>query len=109
MVRSGISGWHMHPEGVLGRPDFYFPQAKLAVFVDGCFWHGCPRCYRRPMSRTEYWDAKLQRNLLRDKSVSARLRAGGVSVLRLWEHELANSPDDVMRRVRERLHSRQNK
>jgi DNA mismatch endonuclease (patch repair protein) len=69
------------------RPDVVFPGAKLAVFVDGCFWHCCPRHGTRPGRNSEYWDAKLQRNVDRDRRYDALLREAGWTVIRVWEHE----------------------
>jgi DNA mismatch endonuclease (patch repair protein) len=71
------------------RPDFSFPKLKLAVFVDGCFWHGCKMCYRQPKSRKGFWGAKVLRNLERDRFQSRHLKRIGWRVLRIWEHELA--------------------
>lgn len=83
-----ISGWRREVP-VLGKPDFVFRAAKLAVFVDGCFWHGCPRHGRMPKSRVAFWAAKLARNIERDREVRRGLRKQGWRVLRIWEHELA--------------------
>lgn len=99
----GITGWRRHvalsfevrsslfpvPARKKVRPDFVFRQVRLAVFVDGCFWHGCPEHYRRPGSRQKFWDAKIARNMARDAEVSRALRRSGWRVLRLWEHDLA--------------------
>jgi len=83
-----ITGWRRrHP--LFGSPDFVFPKEHVAIFVDGCFWHGCPKHYRRPKSRQKYWDAKIQRNQERDRQVTRTLRAKGWKVVRLWEHALA--------------------
>jgi len=71
------------------RPDFVFRAEKLAVFVDGCFWHGCPQHFRRPQTRQKFWDAKITRNQARDAAVTKALRRKGWRVLRLWEHELS--------------------
>ena len=71
-----------------GRPDFAFPKAKVAVFTDGCFWHGCPRCYTRPKSNRKFWDTKVIRNRERDREVSRGLRRKGWRVVRIWEHAL---------------------
>jgi DNA mismatch endonuclease (patch repair protein) len=71
------------------RPDFVFPQARLAVFVDGCFWHGCPRHGTRPRSNAKFWRSKIARNQSRDRTVTRVLRKTGWKVLRIWEHELA--------------------
>lgn len=87
MRRAGIHGWRRNYP-LPGRPDFVFPALRLAVFVDGCFWHGCPRCYRRPHSRRAYWDAKAQNNRRRDARVRQTLRRRGWHVMRVWEHEL---------------------
>ena len=70
------------------RPDFVFPRLKLAVFVDGCFWHACPRHCRMPAGNRAFWRAKLSRNQARDRLVTSTLRKAGWRVLRVWEHEL---------------------
>jgi len=67
------------------RPDFVFRAQRVAVFVDGCFWHGCPRHATRPKQNRKFWDAKIARNRARDRKVSRTLRAAGWSVLRIWE------------------------
>lgn len=85
--------WVAHPRDVVGRPDFYFPRLRLAVFVDGCFWHGCPTCDRNlPKTRPEFWRTKLGANRARDARVTRELRATGQHVLRIWEHELRDEP-----------------
>jgi DNA mismatch endonuclease (patch repair protein) len=71
-----------------GRPDFAFRKPKLAIFVDGCFWHGCPRCFRAPQTFKEYWQAKVARNKARDETVGHELRSKGWKVLRVWECQL---------------------
>lgn len=74
-------------EGASAHADIVFPRQRVAVFVDGCFWHGCPEHCRVPTSNREYWTAKIARNRLRDASVSTMLEASGWHVLRIWEHE----------------------
>lgn len=86
--RAGITGWRRHVRGFPGTPDFYFPRERLAVFVDGCFWHACPRCGRIPKSRVEFWSAKIDANRRRDNRNRRALRAQGVATIRIWEHEL---------------------
>jgi DNA mismatch endonuclease (patch repair protein) len=62
LVRAGIRGWTMQTKGIKGKPDFYFPKSKVAVFLDGCFWHGCPKCGHVPSVNRPYWKAKIKRN-----------------------------------------------
>ncbi|MDW8310783.1 MAG: very short patch repair endonuclease [Verrucomicrobiales bacterium] len=115
--RHGITGWRRHrairsPKSGGGkfrvRPDFVFPKGRLAIFVDGCFWHGCPKHappgrWLRKSSMSEepggsrgkpartgkrFWQQKLAANRTRDRAVNRALRAAGWRVLRVWEHEL---------------------
>lgn len=69
------------------RPDLVFTRARVAVFVDGCFWHCCPEHGRRPIEHRSYWDAKLARNRERDRQVNLALQDSGWTVIRIWEHE----------------------
>ncbi len=82
---AGLSGYRLHFRA-LGRPDVSWPGLRVAVFVDGCFWHGCPRHYRTPKTRAGWWDAKIARNQARAAAVDAGLRASGWAVVRYWEH-----------------------
>jgi len=82
-----ITGWRRRYP-LFGSPDFVFPKERVVIFVDGCFWHGCPKHYRRPKSRQKYWDAKIQRNQQRDREVTRTLRAKGWKAVRIWEHAL---------------------
>ncbi len=84
MRENRITGWRRHPS-VFGKPDFVFHREKVAVFVDGCFWHGCPRHATKPADRAEWWAAKLARNGQRDREVTRTLRTAGWRVLRVWE------------------------
>lgn len=88
---AGVAGWKKHSKSVPGRPDFYFPKARLTVFVDGCYWHACPSCCRMPTSNTEYWNAKIDSNRRRDNRIRRQLRADGFHVMRIWEHELKSA------------------
>jgi DNA mismatch endonuclease (patch repair protein) len=83
-----ISGWRRNQK-LIGKPDFVFRRERLALFVDGCFWHCCPKHGRKPGSNSNFWLAKFERNKSRDKKVSLELKKFGWRVLRLWEHELA--------------------
>lgn len=74
LLEHGITGWIKHPSDILGSPDFYFPKQRLALFVDGCFWHACPRCGRIPKSRVDFWVAKIDANRRRDNRTRRSLR-----------------------------------
>ena len=86
----GLTGWR-RGAALSGLPDFVWRPERVALFVDGCFWHGCPRHGHTPRSRVTYWTAKLARNAKRDRKVSRALRASGWTVLRIWECALARS------------------
>lgn len=103
LIRAGIRGWKMHPQDVIGRPDFWFPDARLALFVDGCFWHGCRRCGHYPKSNSSFWRAKLDGNRNRDRRHNAALRRLGITVMRIWEHELKDRGSEVVEAIRVRL------
>jgi DNA mismatch endonuclease (patch repair protein) len=102
LVRGKLSGWRVQARDIAGSPDIIFEQERLTIFLDGCFWHGCARCYRRPKSSQRYWDAKVKRNIARDQRVNARLRRAGWSVMRIKEHSLTNL-DHVVARIQTRL------
>lgn len=102
--RHGVAGWRRHLEIGLRpgktRPDFVFPKPKVAVFVDGCFWHCCPVHGTKPASRTDFWLPKLEQNRRRDRRVSAALRRQGWRVLRVWEHSVRRDVDACVSRIR---------
>jgi DNA mismatch endonuclease (patch repair protein) len=82
-----INGWRRHLP-LIGRPDFSFKKQRLVVFVDGCFWHGCPRCFRLPKQNRVFWRDKIGGNRRRDRSVNGRLRRLGWKVIRIRECQL---------------------
>lgn len=90
MRAEGLRGWRRHLP-IPGRPDFSFQNQKVAVFVDGCFWHGCPRCFRLPKQNRTFWKAKIEGNRKRDLSVNGRLRRLGWKVIRIRECHLKHS------------------
>ena len=85
--RCRISGWR-RGAAVFGKPDFVFREGRVAVFIDGCFWHHCPRHGTIPKTRRKYWKQKLLRNIERAREVNRELRRGGWKVLRIWSCEL---------------------
>lgn len=96
-----ISGWRRH-ESLPGRPDFAFRRERVAIFVDGCFWHRCPRCFRMPSTNIDYWEAKTARNVERDRRTTRELKQGGWVVVRIWEHSL-DRPNVVASRIQKAL------
>jgi DNA mismatch endonuclease (patch repair protein) len=101
-----ITGWRRHQK-LHGNPDFVFPKVKVAIFVDGCFWHGCPRHGRDPATNSDYWIPKLKKNKMRDRQNTFVLRSSGWLVLRIWEHEL-RATKRVVTRVKRMIKNRQN-
>ncbi len=97
-----ITGWRRN-RPIAGHPDFVFPAARLVLFVDGCFWHGCLQHYNRPANNREFWERKYKVNRQRDRLVNQTLRAKGWRVVRVWEHELQKKPEAVVRRIRTAL------
>jgi len=89
LIEKGITGWTKHPAFRTSSPDFYFEDHKLAVFIDGCFWHACPKCKRNtPSTRSEFWKEKIDANRRRDNRNRRKMRMVGYHVMRIWEHEL---------------------
>jgi len=91
------------PEGRV-RPDIVFTKARVAVFIDGCFWHCCPEHGRQPTVNTGYWSPKLERNVERDQRNTVALERAGWTVVRIWEHQdLADSTETVEKAVQRAL------
>lgn len=95
LVRLRLRGWELHPSDIYGHPDFYFRRQRLAIFIDGCFWHQCPRCGHIPSTRTEYWVLKFQRNRARARNVGKTLARSGIQVIRFWEHDITANATKV--------------
>lgn len=87
---AGIKGYRLHPEKVPGRPDIYFAKRKVAIFVDGCFWHECPKCFIKPKTNKKFWNEKIRQNKTRDQETNKELKKSGIKVIRIWEHEIKN-------------------
>ncbi len=110
MRRLGLRGWRRHRRIALGiiqqkkhryavRPDFVFPTQRVAVFVDGCFWHQCPKHATMPATNRSWWRSKLIANVERDARNTRLLRRRGWSVLRIWEHDVKADPLRCGRRI----------
>lgn len=91
--------YRLHARTPVGRPDLVFSGARVAVFIDGCFWHGCPGHYVRPRTRDEFWSSKLRENVERDSRQTVELERLGWRVCRLWEHEVWEDVADAVNRV----------
>jgi DNA mismatch endonuclease (patch repair protein) len=95
MRQHKIAGWRRGRK-LPGSPDFVFPIKKVAVFVDGCFWHGCPVHYTAPVTSSEFWRLKVTANRRRDRRVDRELQAQGWQVIRIWEHDLRKKAASTM-------------
>ncbi len=92
---NGLKGYRIHPKNIPGRPDICFISKKVAIFVNGCFWHRCPHCqYKLPKSNIDFWKAKFERNISRDKEKTEQLVELGWTVITVWECKLKNQELD---------------
>lgn len=91
---------HVRPlPGFRCEADIVFPRAKLCVFVDGCFWHGCPKHFTCPKTNSSWWAEKIEANRARDRAQNQRLRTNGWTVLRVWEHRISKDVDAVVSKI----------
>jgi DNA mismatch endonuclease (patch repair protein) len=96
-----LSGWRANASDLPGKPDIAFDRQKVAVFVDGCFWHGCPICLRPlPVSNHEYWETKIAANVARAQRAEVALVSDGWRFARIWEHEICGHSNRNLIRVR---------
>lgn len=98
LYAAGIRGWRCNWRGAAGRPDLAWPALRIAIFVDGAFWHGHPSRHRPGRSGT-YWDEKIAGNVARDRRIDAELQAGGWQVVRIWDFEVRRQLAGVVERV----------
>jgi DNA mismatch endonuclease, patch repair protein len=93
--RQGLRNYRKYPN-LPGHPDLCFPTHRLVIFVDGCFWHGCPLHCRIPKKNLDYWMEKIAYNKVRDERINEELQKKGFAVLRFWEHDIK---EDVFQAV----------
>ena len=100
-----ISGWRRQYKKISGTPDFVFPREKIALFIDGCFWHGCYQDCVLPKTNRKFWINKIRDNKFRDIRINRLLRSKGWNVLRIWEHELKKTrPQKIIKFLRNKIH-----
>lgn len=95
--------YRIHDKTIFGKPDISNKKKKLAIFVDGCFWHGCKRCYREPTTNTDFWKQKIQNNKKRRKQVIKFLKREDWKILEFWEHEINEKPEIVVKKILTRI------
>lgn len=122
--RSKITGWRRHrkikiPTPIKFRtasgrpwrhvtPDFVFPKERIAIFVDGCFWHACPTHFKIPGNNQSFWKSKIEGNVYRDRFFTSSLRKQGWCVIRIWEHDIRSAHGKIARRIISALMKRRN-
>jgi len=102
-ISKGLNNFEMHSNNIFGRPDFYFPDQKSAIFMDGCFWHACKKCYKAPRTNDKFWNSKIKTNVTRDRIVNNKLRTLGIKVVRIKEHELRKDPNGVLNKIGKKM------
>ncbi|MHB8779135.1 MAG: very short patch repair endonuclease [Anaerolineales bacterium] len=100
LISARLFGWKVNDSGVFGKPDFVFRKEKIAIFVDGCFWHGCKRCRNIPSTNRKFWLTKIEKNQARDRLVNRTLKRDGWHVIRFWEHQVHKDPTICIRRIK---------
>lgn len=106
MAGMGLRGWRKNVDDVFGKPDIAFVREQVAIFIDGCFWHGCPYCRRIiPKTNRQYWKQKISRNIARARTSNRQLRHSRWTVIRIWEHELTRPKgiEKIRARIRQAL------
>jgi len=92
--------YRLHNKSVFGTPDISLKKRKIAIFVDGCFWHGCNRCYKEPKTNVEFWRNKIIQNKKRRIKVRRHLKKEGWRILEFWEHEINSDPVLVSKKIK---------
>ena len=102
LFANGLRGYRVKSR-LFGKPDIVFPRYRVAVFVDGCFWHKCPVCFIKPETNRKFWEDKIGGNIKRDKAVNEKLAQEGYKVVRFWEHEIRSNLNKCYLRVHKEL------
>ena len=109
LMRAGVRGWKLNYRVIKGSPDIFFLTENIAVFLDGCFWHGCETCGHIPKKNSDFWRAKITRNKERDDLNNISLTEAGITVIRFWEHEINKSLLSCIEKIIMTIHSKNNK
>lgn len=95
-----LVGTHLrYQPKIFGKPDFGSKKHKIAVFIDGCFWHKCSKCYIKPKSNRRFWNTKIKRNIKRDKFINHELKLQKYKVIRFWEHQIKKNIEKCAKKV----------
>ena len=105
LFSNGIRGYRIN-YNLPGKPDITIQRKRVAVFIDGCFWHKCPLHFQEPDTRKEFWIKKIDRNVERDKEINRKLEETGWEVIRIWEHQVRENPDLVVVEIIKLLNSK---
>ncbi len=97
MKKAGVK-FRRYPK-IFGKPDFLIKDKKTIIFIDGCFWHKCPKCYREPKTKKDFWLPKIEKNVERDRKVNKTLKRNGYKVIRFWEHDVEKNIDKCVKRI----------
>ncbi len=95
---NGMRGYRLHYK-LLGKPDIVFTKARLVIFIDGCFWHKCPKCFVKPRTRVKFWEEKINSNVKRDCEITEGLTEDGWVVIRIWEHEVGENLLEIVDKI----------
>jgi len=100
VVKEMLKGSHLrYQPKIYGKPDFGSKKKRIAVFIDGCFWHKCPKCYTEPKSNRKFWIPKIKRNAERDKIINRELRKQNYRVIRFWEHQIKKDVSKCINKI----------
>jgi len=98
LFASGVRGYRVNYR-IKGKPDIVFLGKKIAVFVHGCFWHKCPKCFQKPATNKAFWLDKINSNVKRDKEINAVLNKLGWKVMRFWEHDIIRNSERCCKKI----------
>jgi len=102
LFKNGMKGYRINYK-LRGKPDIVFPKHKTVIFIDGCFWHKCPECFKMPETNKAFWQEKIDSNVKRDTDVNEKLKKDGWRVLRIWGHEIKKDINKCINKIKAEL------